>query len=130
MCDVDEQRLGAVGDKFGIDRRTKSFDELLRMDVEIIDICTPPSLHVPQILAALAAGKEVICEKPLAGSMAEVDGIIATERQSARHVLPVFQYRFGNRAQKAKRIIDMGLAGKPYIASVETPGSAHRNITR
>jgi predicted dehydrogenase len=35
-------------------------------------------------------------------------------------VLPVFQYRFGNGAQKAKRIIDLGLAGKPYLATVET----------
>jgi predicted dehydrogenase len=121
LCDVDERRLAAAGDEFGVDRRTTSFDELLRMDdVEIIDICTPPSLHVPQILAALAAGKQVVCEKPLTGSLAEVDRIIAAERDSGRRVLPVFQYRFGNGAQKAKRIIDLGLAGKPYLASVET----------
>jgi len=121
LCEVDEERLVAVGNEFGIDRRTRSFDELLRMDdVEIIDICTPPSLHVPQILAALAAGKEVVCEKPLTGSLAEIDRVIAPARESPGRVLPVFQYRFGTGAQKAKRIIDLGLAGKPYLASVET----------
>ena len=89
-------------------------------DVEIVDICTPPSLHVPQILASLAAGREVVCEKPLTGSLAEIDEVIAAERESAGRVLPIFQYRFGNGAQKAKRIIDLGLAGKSYLASVET----------
>jgi predicted dehydrogenase len=121
LCDIDAERLAAVGDEFGVDRRTVSFDELLRMDdVEIIDICTPPSLHVQQITAALAAGREVVCEKPLAGSLVEIDRVIAAEREGPGRVLPIFQYRFGNGAQKAKRIIDLGLAGKPYLASVET----------
>lgn len=121
LCDVDQKRLTTVGDEFCIARRTTSFDELFRMDdIEIVDICTPPALHVSQILAALAAGKQVVCEKPLAGSLAEIDQVIAAERDSAGRVLPIFQYRFGNGAQKAKRIIDLGLAGKPYLATVET----------
>jgi predicted dehydrogenase len=121
LCDVDEKRLAAVGDEFAIARRAHSFDELLRIDdVEIIDICTPPALHVPQILAALAAGKQVVCEKPLAGSLSEVDDVIAAERGAPGRVMPIFQYRFGTGAQKAKRIIDLGLAGKPYLATVET----------
>jgi predicted dehydrogenase len=89
-------------------------------DVDIIDICTPPALHAGQILAALTAGKEVVCEKPLAGSLAEVDRVIAAEREAARRVMPIFQYRFGNGLQKAKRIIDLGIAGKPYLGTVET----------
>jgi predicted dehydrogenase len=121
LCDVDEKRLAAVSDEFSIVRRTTSFDELLRMDdIEIIDICTPPALHVSQIIAALAAGKEVVCEKPLAGSLADVDRVIAAEQEAAGRVMPIFQYRFGAGVQKAKRIIDMGVAGKPYLATVET----------
>ena len=121
LCDVDKRRLAAVGDEFTIGRRTTSLDEILRMDdVDIVDICTPPALHVKQTLAALAAGKEVVCEKPLAGSLAEIDRVIAAEQQEAGRVLPVFQYRFGNGVQKAKRIIDLGLAGKPYLATIET----------
>jgi predicted dehydrogenase len=121
LCDVDERRLVAVGDEFAIGRRTVSLDEILRMDdVDIIDICTPPALHVMQTLAALAAGKEIVCEKPLAGSLAEIDHIIAAEQQAPGRVLPVFQYRFGNGVQKAKRIIDSDIAGTPYLATVET----------
>jgi predicted dehydrogenase len=121
LCDIDEKALAAVGDEFSIARRTKWIDDLLRMeDVDIVDICTPPALHVAQTLAALAAGKEVVCEKPLAGSLAEVDRIIAAEAQAAGRVMPVFQYRYGNGLQKAKRIIELGIAGKPYLATVET----------
>ena len=46
-------------------RRTTSFDEVLAMDdIDIVDICTPPTLHVAQSIAALDAGKHVVCEKP------------------------------------------------------------------
>src|SRR5215467_12461286 len=121
LCDVDEKRLAAVTEEFAIGRRTTSFNEILRMDdVDIVDICTPPALHVTQTLAALAAGQEVVCEKPLAGSLAEIDRVIAAEQQMAARVLPVFQYRFGNGVQKAKRIIELGIAGKPYLATAET----------
>jgi predicted dehydrogenase len=121
LCDVDAARLAAVGEEFSIPRRTRSFDEVLRMDdVDIVDICTPMALHFGQILAALAAGKDVVCEKPLAASLAEVDRVIAAEKEAAGRVMPIFQYRFGNGVQKAKRIIELGIAGKPYLATVET----------
>jgi predicted dehydrogenase len=50
LCDIDEGRLAKLGDEFSVRRRTKSFDEVLRMDdVNIVDICTPPMLHFGQI---------------------------------------------------------------------------------
>ena len=121
LCDIDERALASVGDEFSIARRTKYIEDVLGMgDVDIVDICTPPALHVAQTLAALAAGKEVVCEKPVAGSLAEIDRIVAAEAQAAGRVMPVFQYRYGNGLQKAKRLIELGIAGKPYIATVET----------
>jgi len=121
LCDIDEARLAEVGDEFAVANRTTSFGELLQIDdIDIIDICTPPTLHGPQILAALPAGKHVVCEKPLAGSLAEVDRVIAAEAEAPGRVMPVFQYRFGDGVQKAKRIIDLGIAGRPYLATVET----------
>ena len=121
LCDIDEGALTAIADEFAVARRTRSFDEVLRMDdVDIVDICTPAALHFRQILGALSAGKEVICEKPLAGALAEIDELIAAEKEAAGRVMPIFQYRYGNGVQKAKRIVDGGLAGKPYLATVET----------
>lgn len=121
ICDLDPDRMNGLADEFGIERRTARFDDLLAMDdLDIIDICTPPMVHYPMVMAALAAGKHVICEKPLVGSLAEVDAVIAAERTASGRLMPVFQYRFGDGVQQAKAIIDAGIAGKPYVATVET----------
>ncbi|MEW6640483.1 MAG: Gfo/Idh/MocA family oxidoreductase [Pseudomonadota bacterium] len=121
LCDLNEERLKTVGDEFSVPRRTTSFDEVLAMDdIDIIDIATPPTLHLPQALQALASGKQVICEKPLVGSLAEIDRLAAAEAAARGRLMPIFQYRYGNGLQKARHIIEQGLAGKPYLASIET----------
>ncbi|WP_337270507.1 Gfo/Idh/MocA family protein [Oryzifoliimicrobium ureilyticus] len=121
VCDLDDERLAKVADEFGIAKRTKDFAEVLSMpDVDIIDICTPPGTHYKLILEALASGKHVVCEKPLVGSLADVDGVIAAEKTAAGRLMPIFQYRYGDGVQKAKAIIDAGLAGKAYVATCET----------
>lgn len=121
VCDLNEERLKAVGDEFGIERRTTSFAELLADEsIDIIDICTPPGIHREQVVAALAAGKHVVCEKPLTGSLAAVDEIVEAEKGAKGTLMPIFQYRYGDGIQKAKRIIDAGIAGKFYMGAVET----------
>ena len=121
LCDLNVERMTAVGDEFGIERRVTSFDDVLAMgDIDIIDICTPPMLHFPMVMAALKAGKHVVCEKPLVGSLAEVDAVTAQEKVSTGLLMPIFQYRFGDGVEQAKAIIDAGIAGKPYVGTVET----------
>ena len=113
--------MTALADEFKIERRTSNFDELLKMDdLDIIDICTPPMVHYPMIVAALDAGKHVICEKPLVGSLAQIDEVIAAEKSAKGKLMPVFQYRFGNGIEQVKKVIDAGIAGKPYVGTVET----------
>ncbi|MDK1374410.1 MULTISPECIES: Gfo/Idh/MocA family oxidoreductase [unclassified Sinorhizobium] len=121
LCDLNVERLNEVGNEFGIEKRTTSFKELLADDsIDIIDICTPPGIHLEQVLDALASGKHVICEKPLTGSLKGVDRIMEAEKQARGVLMPIFQYRYGDGIEKAKRIIDSGIAGKPYVGSVET----------
>lgn len=121
VCGLDVPQMKAVADEFGIPRRVTSFEEVLAMaDIDIVDICTPPALHVPQSLAALAAGKHVICEKPIAGALAEVDRLIAAEAASPKTVMPIFQYRWGTGYQKALKLQRNGQLGRAYSATVET----------
>jgi len=91
-----------------------------RDDVDIIDICTPPNMHFEQCLATLAAGKHVICEKPLVGSLKEADALAEAEKESGKRLMPIFQYRFGHGIQRLKHLIAEGLAGKAYLSTVET----------
>lgn len=121
LCDLNAERLATVADEFGVERRIEKFDEVLAMDdIDVIDICTPPGLHFPMVMAALKAGKHVVCEKPLVGSLAQVDAVIAEEKISQGLLMPVFQYRFGDGIEQAKAIIDAGIAGKPFMGTVET----------
>ncbi|MGC5628832.1 Gfo/Idh/MocA family protein [Georgenia sp. Z1344] len=61
-------RRAAFAERHGIDAVYEDLDELLADDaVDVVDICTPPSLHVEMAIAVLEAGKHVICEKPLTG---------------------------------------------------------------
>ncbi|NBS02826.1 MAG: gfo/Idh/MocA family oxidoreductase, partial [Rhizobiales bacterium] len=121
LCDLNTERLAATGRDFGIDRLVTSLDEVLAMsDVDIVDICTPPSLHLEQSLAVLAAGKHVICEKPLVGSLAQMDVLEQAEAKSKGRVLPIFQYRWGTGFLKARELVRRGLVGKAYVASCET----------
>jgi predicted dehydrogenase len=121
LCDLNEERMNALADEFDVERRVTDFDELLAMDdLDIIDVCTPPGVHYAQIMAGLRAGKHVVCEKPLVGSLAQVDEVIAQEQVSRGLLMPIFQYRFGDGIEQAKAIIDAGIAGRPYVGTVET----------
>jgi len=118
VCDPDESRSTPVAERIGA--TACSFDEVLaRDDVEIVHICTPPGLHLEQCLAALEAGKHVVCEKPLVASLADIDRLITAEVDAAGTVMPVFQYRFGNGLQQVKALVDAGVAGTAYTSTVE-----------
>lgn len=93
---------------------------LKRPEIDVVDICTPPALHAPMIEAALKAGKHVVCEKPLLSSLAECDRIAAIAKASGRVLMPVFQYRFGDGFRRLRALMEGGLAGKLFLASIET----------
>lgn len=121
ICDIDEAKAREVAEANGIPRVATDLADLCRMDdLDVIDICTPPHLHFAQIRQALAAGKHAICEKPLVGSLREVDALFEDEARSGRRVMPIFQYRFGHGLQKLKFLLAEGLAGRAYLATVET----------
>lgn len=121
FCDIDRAKAQAVAAEYGIPRVTTDIDELCGMDdLDVIDICTPPHLHLDQIQQVLRSGKHAICEKPLVGSLKDVDELIRVEAESEKRVMPIFQYRFGHGLQKLKFLVDQGLAGKAYVATVET----------
>ncbi|HEY2595643.1 MAG TPA: Gfo/Idh/MocA family oxidoreductase, partial [Chloroflexota bacterium] len=121
VCDIDVERARAVAEEYAIAHVLTDFTELLRTrDLDVIDLCTPPHLHFEQIQQVLGANKYVICEKPLVSSVREVDELARAEAASGRRVMPIFQYRFGHGLQKLKLLVEEGVAGKAYLATVET----------
>ncbi|QUJ78173.1 Gfo/Idh/MocA family oxidoreductase [Sulfitobacter albidus] len=95
-------------------------DALTDPSIDLIDICLPPHLHVAVTLQALAAGKHVVCEKPIATSLEDVARIEDAARAAARRVFPVFQYRWGPSLSKLRALMASGLTGALHSAALET----------
>ena len=122
LCSLDAERGQALCAQHGIADFTTDFETLLtRDDIDVIDVCTPPSSHFDLCAAALAAGKHVICEKPLFGSLVEVDRVAAEHlRPGGPRLMPIFQYRFGAGLAKLRHLMALGLTGEPIMSTVET----------
>ena len=77
----DEARLKAAADKYGWESVETDWARLIdRSDVDIVDICTPGDTHAEIAIAALEAGKHVLCEKPLANSVEEAEAMAQAAR--------------------------------------------------
>ena len=120
ICDIDKKKAQVLAETCGA-RATADVNEVLEQkDLDVIDICTPSFLHLEQTLVALDAGKNVILEKPAAGSLREIDTLIAAERSSGKWVMPIFQQRFGGGVQKLKFLQSRGLTGQTFLGVAET----------
>ncbi|WJY20707.1 Gfo/Idh/MocA family oxidoreductase [Fontisubflavum oceani] len=131
ICDLDTARAYTIlGGDTGPEVTT-DIDAVMRdPETDLIDICLPPHLHVPIAMEALAAGKHVICEKPIAPSLADCDALAEEEARAPGRVFPVFQYRYGPGTAALDALIAAGLAGAPQVASLETHWNRGRSITR
>ncbi|MDQ3146188.1 MAG: Gfo/Idh/MocA family oxidoreductase [Actinomycetota bacterium] len=118
VCDLDEAKAREVATR--IRAEVLTFEEVLaRDDIRVVDLCTPPAAHLGQITAALRAGKDVVCEKPLVASLADVDELAGVGAETSGSLMPIFQYRFGNGLQKVRALVDAGVAGPVRTSSVE-----------
>ena len=121
ICDLDTAKCQAAATAYGAPVTTSRFADLVAMHgLDIIDICTPPDTHYSLIEAALTGGFHVICEKPLVGSLADVDAIGKIAAQARGTLSPIYQYRFGNGLEKLKLLQAKGLCGTPYLSTIET----------
>jgi predicted dehydrogenase len=121
LCDLDTARAAkATGGDPGIAISGDLDAVLADPAIDLVDVCLPPHLHFPVSVKALNAGKHVICEKPIVRSLDEADQLQAAAEASGRSVFPVFQYRYGPGLAQLKALQAAGLAGKAYVASLET----------
>jgi predicted dehydrogenase len=79
--------------------------------IDLIDICTPPATHEDIVLAALASGKYVVCEKPLAPTLAGIDRILELARDHQGRLATVHQYRTMPEIRQMIRLRDAGDLG-------------------
>jgi len=123
VADVAPDRLAAFADAHGVARRHSSAAELIAdPEVELVAVATPPAAHEDAVVAALDAGKYVLCEKPLAHSLASAERIAAAEARRPGRLSVSHQLRYDPRYRRMLWLIQQGWIGEPREAIVERHG--------
>lgn len=121
VVDVDLERARAVAERWQIPAAYRDLEAMLREATpDLAIVCTPPIAHRDAIIACLAAGAWVWCEKPPTLSLAEYDEIAAHEVDGGPYVSYVFQQRFGSGARALREHIRTGRLGKALVGVCHT----------
>ncbi len=112
ICGRDEAGVREAAGSLGWESYETDYRRLIeRDDVGLVDVVTPGNTHREIVLAALEAGKHVICEKPLANSLAEAREMLNAARNAGTINTVCFNYRRAPAVQLAKKLIDEGRLG-------------------
>ncbi|WP_435218570.1 Gfo/Idh/MocA family protein [Streptomyces sp. bgisy034] len=113
VCGRNEQAARAAADRLGWASAETDWRELIaRDDIHLVDICTPGDSHAEIAVAALDAGKHVLCEKPLANTVAEAEAMVAAAaRNPGRIAMVGFNYRRTPAISLAQALIEAGRLG-------------------
>lgn len=118
VYDRNQEGNAQLAQSFGV-RAFESLDELLGAEIEAVYIATPVYLHSEQTARCLRAGKHVLCEKPLAASVAEAQEVVALARKCKVQLGVGFMMRFHSQHQEALKIIREGKLGKPVYGRAQ-----------
>ena len=115
ICGRDRSGAEAAARQFGWDEVETDWRKVVeREDIDVIDVSTPGDVHPPQAIAAAEAGKHVICEKPLANTLAHAKEMLrAVEKAGVKHML-MHNYRKIPAVAFAKKLIEDGRLGELY----------------
>jgi len=121
VVDRDPEHARAFAERWGGPPVFDSLGELLASGAaDVLHVCTPPGVHAEQSVAALDAGLHVICEKPAALSLDELDAMTDAAARNDRRLAIVFQQRTGTAAAHVRALLDSGSLGRPLVATCET----------
>ena len=95
VCDIHRPTAEKLAKDFNIPQVFTDYRELLKIrEIDAVDICTPNKVHTPSVLASFAAGKHVLCEKPLAVSVKEVQQMAAAAKRAKKLLMTAQHQRF------------------------------------
>jgi len=117
LADINPEILKVRGAEQGISRlHTDPLELIDDPEIDIVDVCTPNRLHTPLVIAALEAGKHVLCEKPLAATPEEIEQMIAARDKSGKMLMTAQHFRFSGESEALKAEIEEGHLGEIYHA--------------
>ena len=113
ICQRTESKLQQIGDAFGVEKRYRDFDEMLKdPDVDAVHINSPIHLHAAQSLAALEAGKHVACTVPMATTVEECRRIVAAQKASGKQYMMMETVVYSREFLFVRELYEKGELGK------------------
>jgi predicted dehydrogenase len=113
LCGRDEARLRDAASSLGWESYETDYERMLeRDDIDLVDISSPGNTHHDLAVAALGAGKHVLCEKPLANTLSEAREMLEAARSAGTINMVCFNYRRVPAVQLARRLIHEGRLGE------------------
>lgn len=120
LCSRTKERVRAAADHLGIREWHTDHRELVaRDDIDAVAIATPPASHSDAALAALEAGKHVLCEKPFALDLTQARTIAAAAEQRGLTGMLAHEFRFTPQRAYVKELLDQGYLGAPTLVTIE-----------
>lgn len=121
LCDIIPEKAQRVREQYGLD--CEVYDDHLKvlpLDVDLVDVCTPPYVHAQISINALKAHKNVVCEKPMAASLEECDAMLKARDESGMKLSIIAQNRFRKPIRDLKALLDSGIAGPVCHAQIDS----------
>lgn len=118
-CDPVQKRRDEAVAGFGVERTYADYRKMLAAEeLDVVSVASPNAFHAEQAIAALEAGAHVLLEKPAALTLKEIARIKAAVRKSGKVLMVGYSHRFHRGNLKAKKLIDAGAIGEPYMIRV------------
>ncbi len=117
VCDIVESRAKEAGEQLGVPWFSSLETMLREAPADIVTIATPSGLHPAHGILAARAGKHVVCEKPMAITLASADALVNACDEAGVKLFVVKQNRLNPPVQLLKRALDKGRFGKIYLAN-------------
>jgi predicted dehydrogenase len=115
--DLVKANAERTAERWGIPKTFTDYNEMLKMDeLDGVVVCTPTAVHAPPTVAALKAGKHVLCEKPMEASLEAATEMVGTAHKTGKILMIALKLRYTPQVIKAKEIIDAGTLGDIYYA--------------
>ena len=116
LCDMNESLLQAQADEHGVKGRFTDAKKMYHdAKLDAVSIAVPNCFHAPLTIQALEAGVLVLCEKPMAMTVAEAQSMQAAADKAGRNLMINFSYRFSDMSYALKQQVDAGVIGEIYF---------------
>lgn len=121
LVDIIPGKAQKVKEQYGLDCGVYlDHHDILPLDIDLVDVCTPPFVHAEISINAMRAGKNVVCEKPMAASLEECDAMLRARDESGKKLSIIAQNRFRKEIRNLKALLDSGMAGPVRHAQIDS----------